>query len=97
LFLYLYVENLADAKLQDLGLYKNQSGIDRLRAKMSEEGTWGDGSMLAVASLLYNKQIVVYQEKNSSIKLCDAHTFSDPNPIRLGCMNNNHYFTTYFY
>jgi len=38
LFLYLYVENLADAKLQDLGLYKNQSGIDRLRAKMSEEG-----------------------------------------------------------
>ena len=87
--LYFQVENLASAKLEDL--YRNQGGIDRFRAKMSEEGTWGDGSMLAVASLLYNKQIVVYQEKSSPISLRDAQTFSDPNPIRLGYVNNNHY------
>jgi len=58
---------------------------------MGEEGTWGDGSMLSVASLLYKKQIVVYHENSSPISLRDPSTFSDPNPIRLGYVNNNHY------
>ena len=83
------IENLASSKLDDL--FKNQGGIDKFRAEMSEEGTWGDGSMLAVASLLYNKQIVIYQENSSPINLRDEHTVSDLKPLRLGYVNKNHY------
>ena len=39
------------------------------------------------ASLLYNKQTVFYRPLTFAVQ-------SEPNPIRLGCVNNNRYFTT---
>lgn len=69
----------------------DEGDVEKFRAQMGEDGTWGDGVMLSIASLLYRRQIVVYHEKGQPIVLRDPHIFIDPNPIRLGYVNNNHY------
>ena len=58
---------------------------------MSEEGTWGDGTMLSAAAILYGKQIMVYQDNCSPISIADTLTIKDPYVIKLGYINKDHY------
>ena len=58
------MESIINSKLDDLF---GEGGVQEFATKMSKDGEWGDGSMLSFASLLYNKQIVVYQEENPPI------------------------------
>lgn len=60
-------------------------------AEMSENGNWGDGTMLMATSLYYQRQVIIYypQTEQNCYRLSD--NFSDDGAIRLGFVGNNHY------
>ena len=67
------------------------SSLDDYLAKMSEDESWGDGTMLMAASLCYQRQVIVYypQAEQQCSRLSES--FSDAGAIRLGFVGNNHY------
>jgi len=66
--------------------------VENSFSKMSEDGFWGDASMLSAASLFYKRQILLYTDDNNlaqPIYLPDKHY--DRDVMRLAFVGKNHY------
>lgn len=70
-------------------LPENCLTVEDYLAKMSKNGSWGDGTMLM--SLCYQRQVIVYypQAEQKCSRL--SENLSDAGAIRLGFVSNNHY------
>ena len=82
----LQLESLAGRSLNDL-LGQSQGGLSAYMNNMAADREWGDGSMLSIASIAYERQIKVYldtAETSLPVKLCSDNEFKNAEPLRIG-------------
>lgn len=64
--------------------------VEKYIADMSTDGFWGDGAIIAAASELYQRQIIVYSDSSNEPSHL-SETFGNNEPIQLGYVGGNHY------
>lgn len=58
--------------------------------EMQKDGTWGDGIVLSVAVLLYNRPIIIILPDGHTQSIDAAVPLPDKEPIRLGLVTNHY-------
>ena len=51
--------------------FADKGGASNYLQGSKQNGEWGDGIMISLASLLYDKQIIIYHPKSKPIMLRD--------------------------
>jgi Domain of unknown function (DUF4371) len=76
------------------GIIENNESVESYLSHMSKSGTWGDGNILAAASLLYQRQVVIYSddsEKSIFSLRAEGSDILNSGIIRLGYVGKVHY------
>lgn len=88
-----------DGSILDSAIEDHYGGLDNYVSYMSKDGSWGDGLILSVAAILYQKKIAIYADnmehvmKPFHISHLSESTkdHDDPANLSLGFVDGNHY------